>query len=133
MADKASSSIHVLDASALLCLLFDEPGAAKVEACMPGALVSSVNYHEVLAALADQGMKPQDAQVMLGKLDIEIVPMDRTQASLGGALRQLTRAAELSLGDRCCLALAWTIKAVALTADPAWADLDIGVTIELVR
>lgn len=133
MADSPSPSIHVLDASALLCLLFNEPGAGKIEACLARALISAVNYHEVLASLIDRGVAPQEAQCMLGKLDIEIVPMDRAQAHVGAALHPLTRAAGLSLGDRSCLALAWTNKATALTTDPVWATLDLGVHIEVVN
>lgn len=133
MADKASYTIHVLDASALLCLLFNEPGAGKVEAVLTRALISAVNYHEVLASLIDRGVTPEEAQDMLGKLDIEVVPLDRAQAHIGAALHPQTRAAELSLGDRSCLALAWTNKAIALTTDPVWATLDLGIPIEVVN
>ncbi|WP_349237680.1 type II toxin-antitoxin system VapC family toxin [Novosphingobium sp. SG707] len=123
----------MLDASALLCLLFDEAGAEKVEARLDLARICAVNYQEVLVALVDRGIKPENAQTMLGQLDIEIVPMDRAQANIAGALRPLTRASGLSLGDLCCLALAWTSRAVALTTDRAWADLDIGIAIEVVQ
>lgn len=132
MADRTPPLHHVLDATALLCLLFDEVGAGKVEARLDLARVCAVNYHEVLVALVDRGIDLEDAQTMLGRLDIEIVPMDRALANIAGALRPLTRAAGLSLGDLCCLALAWTGRAVALTTDQAWADLDIGVAIEVV-
>jgi PIN domain nuclease of toxin-antitoxin system len=47
--DSALNPTFVLDASALLCLLFDEPGADRVEARLTRASVSAVNYHEVLA------------------------------------------------------------------------------------
>ena len=133
MAASAPSSIHVLDASALLCLLFNEPGASKVEACLAHGLISAVNYHEVLASLIDRGITTEEVQCMLEKLDIEVVPFDRAQAHIGAALRPLTHGAGLSLGDRSCLALAWTNKAIALTADPVWAALDLGIRIEVVN
>ena len=47
---------HVLDASALLCLLFDEPGADRVERALPEALISAANLAEVIAKLADRGL-----------------------------------------------------------------------------
>ena len=50
-----------------------------------------------------------------------------------GQLRELTRHRGLSLGDRACLALAIRENAIAVTADRAWGDLDIGCKIELIR
>jgi ribonuclease VapC len=129
----AADQTYVLDASALLCLLFGEPGADRTEARLTRALVSAVNYHEVFAKLTDRGVEPDEAKAMLAELDIDIIPVDRDQADAGGALRPTTRAAGLSLGDRTCLALAQTRNAVAVTADRAWATLDIGIEIEVVR
>ena len=45
----------VLDASALLALLNDEPGAGEVEKTVPGAIISAVNLSEVVAKLAERG------------------------------------------------------------------------------
>jgi hypothetical protein len=56
----------------------------------------------------------------------------RAQGEGAGRLRSATRQAGLSLGDRACLALAQSRCAVAFTPDRAWADLDVGVAIELV-
>jgi PIN domain nuclease of toxin-antitoxin system len=133
MTDAVADTIYVLDASALLCLLFGEPGAERVEARLTRALVSAVNYHEVLAKLTDRGVDPREARAMLAELDIDVIPVDREQADVGGELRPLTRNVGLSLGDRSCLALARTRTAVAVTADQIWATLDVGAKIEVVR
>lgn len=133
MTDGSTSPIFVLDASALLCLLFDEPGADLVEARLTRALVSAVNYHEVLAKLTDRGVEATEAKAMLAELDIDIIAVDRQQADIGGEIQPLIRSAGLSLGDRSCLALARSRQAVAITADQIWRDLDIGVAVEVVR
>ncbi|WCM25924.1 type II toxin-antitoxin system VapC family toxin [Sphingomonas sp. QA11] len=133
MTETSADQPYVLDASALLCLLFGEPGADRVEARLTRALVSAVNYHEVFAKLTDRGVEPGEAKAMLAELDIDIIPVDHDQADAGGALRPTTRAVGLSLGDRTCLALAQTRNAVAVTADQAWKTLDIGVEVEVVR
>lgn len=133
MTEVDADPIYVLDASALLCLLFGEPGADRVELRLTGALVSAVNYHEVLAKLTDCGVDATEAQSMLAELDIEIVSVDRDQADTGGKLRPETRDVGLSLGDRSCLALALRRQAVAVTADRAWETLNVGVVVELVR
>jgi PIN domain nuclease of toxin-antitoxin system len=128
----AAKGIFVLDASALLSLLFGEPGADQVEKRLTGALVSVVNYHEVLAKLIDRGVDAAEAQMMLAELDIDVVPADRDQADVGGNLRSETRDIGLSLGDRCCLALALCRNATAVSVNPAWKALDVGVVVELV-
>lgn len=128
-----SDARYVLDASALLCILFREPGAEEVEARLSKALVSAVNVHETLSKLVDRGVGIEEARAMLDDLDIEIVPVDAEQAALGGALRAATRQSGLSLGDRSCLALAQAMQATAVTTDRAWKDVAIGTQIEVVR
>ncbi|WP_232494461.1 type II toxin-antitoxin system VapC family toxin [Novosphingobium kaempferiae] len=125
--------VYVLDASALLCLLFGEPGCDQVEERLGRALVSAVSYHEVLAKLIDRGVEAEEARLLLGELDIHIVAADREQADMGAKLRSHTHGKGLSLGDRSCLALAMAQAAVAVTADSAWASLEIGIEIEAIR
>lgn len=132
MTEIAAKGAFVLDASALLSLLFGEPGADQVEKRLAGALVSVVNYHEVLAKLIDRGLDVAEAQMMLAELDIDVVPADRDQADMGGNLRSETRDIGLSLGDRSCLALALCRNATAVSVNPAWKALDVGVVVELV-
>ena len=54
-------------------------------------------------------------------------------AEIAAALWTLTRAAGLSFGDRSCLALASRLGVPVLTTDRAWAKVDVGVPIELIR
>jgi ribonuclease VapC len=44
-----------------------------------------------------------------------------------------TRAAGLSLGGRCCLALGARLGLTAVTAGTAWDDLDVEVDVRLIR
>ena len=50
-----------------------------------------------------------------------------------GLLREQTREQGLSLGDRACLALGIRENVPVLTADRAWAQLDLDVSVRLVR
>lgn len=125
--------VYVLDASAVLVAFFDEPGADAVAQRMDGALMCSVNYSEVVAKLVDCGTPPEQIVEIMEQLDVELVMADRALAMKAGLLRAETRGTGLSLGDRYCLALAASRDAVAVTADQAWADLDLGLSIEMVR
>ena len=124
---------YVLDASALLCLFFREPGAARVEALLAGAQIGAANLAEVIAKLVDRGVDGAAVVAEIGELDLEVAPLDRAQAEAAGLLRSVTREAGLSLGDRCCLALAQARGATAVTTDRAWQRLDGVVPIEVVR
>lgn len=126
---------YVLDASALLCLLFDEPGADRVEQVLQETLISAANLSEVVAKLIDRGLDGEEALADLRELDFEVVALDRGQAEVAGLLRAATRGAGLSLGDRACLALAQQRGMPALTADRRQAEAGsaAGITIELLR
>jgi PIN domain nuclease of toxin-antitoxin system len=126
--------VFVLDASAILALLQDEPGADRVARVLDGAVASAVNLSEVACKLADHGMPLDLIQTALGELGLDIRPFDTDAAYQVAVLRPLTRAAGLSLGDRACLALAGNLAGVAITADRTWSKLDIADTVvEVIR
>lgn len=110
----------VLDASAVLAAFFNERGADRIVERMSGALLSTVNYAEVVAKLADCGTPAEQILEIMAQLDVKVVPVDREQATTAGLLRATTREAGMSLGDRACLALAILRGGVALTTDRAW-------------
>ena len=77
----------VLDASALMAVLRDEPGAAAVEAVLDHAAVSAVNLSEVQAKLVERGTPAEIAWSWLVDLDLAVVDFDALQARLAGDLR----------------------------------------------
>ena len=123
----------VLDASALLALSLGEPGAEHVADVLADAVISAVNLCEVLTRLADLGADPRQAAQDIAARELPVIAFDPAQAILAAVLRPATRHLGLSLGDRCCLALAIARKARVVTADRAWAGLDVGVGIDVIR
>jgi PIN domain nuclease of toxin-antitoxin system len=125
----------VLDASALLAALLNEPGAERVDAVIDGALISTVNLAEVVGHLAKAGAERDRVAQILATLPIVHQVPDEVLAIEVGLMRSVTDRLGLSLGDRFCLALAKRLDAVALTADRAWANVaaSLGVEIELIR
>ena len=110
----------VLDSSALLALLFGEPGADRVAAILPDAVVSAVNLAEVATKLQDRGLDEAAAIAAVAATGVRVVPFSADLAWTAARLRASTGEAGLSLGDRACLALAIERSATAYTADQAW-------------
>jgi ribonuclease VapC len=122
----------VLDASALLALILDEPGGARVAAQLHEAGLSTVNLTEVTQRLTDLWSDTRVTAV-LARIPCEVIDFDRALAMRAGLMRRATRAQGLSLGDRACLALAERLALPVLTADRVWADLDLGIEVVLIR
>ncbi|HEU5317894.1 MAG TPA: type II toxin-antitoxin system VapC family toxin [Chloroflexota bacterium] len=125
---------YVVDASALLALLNQEPGAERVaRAISAGSFVSAVNFSEVVARLSDAGMPEPAVREALDTLELNVVAFDRALGYRAGFLRPSTKRAGLSLGDRACLALAQHDNLPALTADRAWRQVATGTRVEIIR
>ena len=118
--------MRVFDASALLAVLGQEPGADVVSEQLDArdGVVASVNYAEVLTKLIDHGLDVPTAQLAWRSLGVAVHPVDERLAAAAALLRPATRALGLSLGDRCCLALARELgNAMVVTADRPWKAL----------
>jgi len=125
--------VAVLDASAVIALARGEPGSASVTGYVHGGRISSVNYSEVLASLAREGLPMDVADAVVDALQLEVVPFTADQARTAAKLRVVTASFGLSLGDRACLAVAMDLDEPAVTADRAWAELDVDAEIVVVR
>ncbi|MCL4189692.1 MAG: type II toxin-antitoxin system VapC family toxin [Rhodobacteraceae bacterium] len=123
----------VLDTSAVLAALWGEPGSTRVDEVIGRACISTVNLAEAVAKLIDRGASDADADAVLAALGVAVIPFDRGQAVAAGLLRRATRGRGLSLADRACLALGLAEGLAVVTADRAWAGLDLGVTVEVIR
>jgi ribonuclease VapC len=129
----------ILDASALLAYLQEEPGATFVaNALTQGSLISAVNWAETLSKLAERGQDPDIVTDLLtnqGLLNnaLVIVPFDTDISRATAKLRPLTRNLGLSLGDRACLALGIQAQLPVLTSDQAWMSLNVGAIVQLIR
>ena len=124
---------YVLDASAVLAVIQEEPGAERIEAHLDTGCISAVNLAEVVGKLQDRGLGDNEIDELIALLDLDTRILDKEGAVFMGKLRQSTKVAGLSLGDRACLALAHSLGATAITMDRAWKDLEIGVAIEVAR
>lgn len=124
----------VFDASAIIALLRDEPGAELVAAHIGDGLISAVNLQEVVKALLRRGIGMEVAREMIVALHLDVRPHDADDAFAAAALWQATETFGSGLGDRSCMALAISEKLPVITTDKAWAELAIpGLDVRLAR
>jgi len=123
---------NILDASAVLAYLQNEKGKEKVEPILESSAISRVNVIEILTKLVEKGLSVAEAKEAFDHLDLPIIEIDENQSLKAAELRPLTKHLGLSLGDRCCLALAILENLPAVTADKNWANLKV-CKIEVIR
>ncbi len=124
----------VLDASAILALLNNEPGTERLTLeLLSNATCSTVNLAEVQTKLVSEGGNPEEAWEDTLSPIRDAAPFTGEHARIAGNLVAQTRALGLSLGDRACLALGLALQAHVYTADKSWKKLKLGVTIHVIR
>jgi len=124
----------VFDASPILALLRDEPGADVVAQYIGDGLISAVNLQEVIKGLLRREVPIDAALAMLDALHLDVRPHGRDDAIAAAKLYPATKAFGSGLGDRTCMALAIAEGLPVLTADREWAKIEIpGLTLSLAR
>ena len=123
----------VLDASALLAFLLDEPGQHKVDEVLAEAVISAVNWSEVMQQLVKRGESIAGCRSDLEALGLSIMALDAEAAEQTALLWPKGRTFGLSLGDRACIALGAALEVPILTADRVWATAFPDFSIQLIR
>jgi PIN domain nuclease of toxin-antitoxin system len=124
----------LLDASAVLALLQNEPGSEQVKVALPRSAITSVNACEVLGVLIRAGCSPVEATTIFDNLSIPVLEFTYPHARSAASLFLLKLSRPLSLGDRACLGAAVESRKRVLTAERSWSELDLRDTrIECIR
>lgn len=123
----------ILDTSAVLAYLFNEPGGEVVGLALDDSMIAAPNAAEIVSVLMRRGATEADAVNTLRQLEAQIVPLDEALALRTGSLIAITRELGLSLGDCACIALGESSGATILTADRGWERLDLNVRIRIIR
>lgn len=123
----------ILDASALLAFLQDEPGSDAVESVLADSVISTVNWSEVVQKSIANDVEIVGMLEDLQALGLKVVDFTYEHAEIAAHLWQQTRQFGLSLADRSCLATARHLDAPVFTSDRIWAELGLPLEIGIVR
>lgn len=134
------SKLTILDASAVLAYLQEEPGQDRVEAALDEGpcWITTVNLCEVLGKLCEKGMPSVEAQATVNDLGLIVANFDEEMAARAAFMKVRTKPIGASLGDRACLALAEQAAhgrstATVFTAEQAWGKLKWPFKVVVVR
>ncbi len=112
---------YLLDASALLAVIRNEPGADRVAALLDNSKVHAFNLAEVHRKLVSKGMPSAEVRSLLGGLSLIVVEnFSEEEAYVAGEFA--AAGAGLSLGDAVCLTTAKRLSMIAVTADRRWSE-----------
>ncbi len=123
----------VLDASAVLAYALGERGADLVQKHLFGAMMSAVNYSEVLKKTIERGGDMEATAALLAGASVDVVSFDSLHAADAAALFKETKDTGISFADRACLSLAIDLGAVLYTADKRLADVKAPIDVVLIR
>lgn len=123
----------VLDSSALLAMLFGEPGGDLVRASVSTSAMSAANLAEVVTKLVARGADENLAMRTAQESEVEVVAVDQRQAESAGLMHARTRSLGISMGDAFCLVLGETLGAPVLTTDRRLSEVAAGVEVRLLR
>ena len=128
-----TSKRYLLDASALLAAIHNEPGGEFVQQIIEESAANSVNWSEVLQKMNRAGADTQAITTALKALGLEIIAFNEEDADITASLWPETKSLGLSLADRACLATGKRLKLTVVTADKAWQPLATEQSIKLIR
>jgi ribonuclease VapC len=127
-------SEYVLDSTALLAVIFLEPGSEQVEAILSESVISSVNVAETINKLVLRGSPVDIARSTVLALQLKVEDWTEEMAYQSAELSPFNKSHGLSLGDRACLILAKRLRATAVTSDRSWRRApSLGVRVMIFR
>jgi PIN domain nuclease of toxin-antitoxin system len=123
----------VLDASALLAFLNSEPGADLVLGVLQGAIISAVNYSEVLKKTIERSGSAERVSDIVRNLAVAIIPFDEVHAMAAATLYTDAKPHGMSFADRACLSLGVLRRSTVFTAERKMRLVNLSIKVKLIR
>ena len=125
---------YVLDSTALIAVVEQEPGCKRVEELLYNSAISAVNLAESVNKLVKRGSPAQAVRDVFMELKLSVEDWSEDLAYQSAEFTPFIKSHGLSLGDRACLTLAKKLHATAVTSDRAWRRVpSLGVRVMIFR
>ena len=120
----SSATDYILDASALLAVLLNEPGEARVREVLDRASIHAWNLAEALSKLQRLGAPHQEAEQCVEELHLNLIEeLTMGQVRDCAALHAATQSKGLAMGDCVCLTIGRSCGSKVLTTDRGWREV----------
>ena len=130
----SSKTEYVMDSTALIAVVYQEPGYERVVEILDKSAISAVNLAEIMNKLVLRGAPAETVRDTLLKLELTVEDWTEDLAYRSAEFTPFTKSHGLSLGDRACLTLAKHLRATAVTSDRTWSRKPaLGVPIMIFR
>jgi len=116
-----------------MALLRAEPGADTVAKALDDAVISAVNYSEILKKTIERGGDSEPVAAFIRSLSVAIIPFDEQLAVTSAGLYPQTKEHGMSFADRACLALGIQRRAVVLTSERKMGPLNLPIKVTVIR
>ncbi len=114
----------MVDASAVLAWLQDEPGSDDLESFLMEGVIGAANWSEVLQKARQHGIQPGAVARLLASFGLTVADVTAADGEQAASLWEPRT--PLSLADRLCLALALRLGEQVATTDGAWSRVPSG-------
>jgi PIN domain nuclease of toxin-antitoxin system len=115
---------YLLDASALLAVIRNEPGADRVLAVLDNSVIHAVNLAEVVRKLVAFGKPVDEVIAYTDALNLEVLEeLNVKQVHEVAKLAPEAKRLGLSLGDCVCLVIAEWLGMTAVTTERRWSEI----------
>ena len=112
----------MVDASAVLAWLQDEPGSEAAEPYLMDGIIGAANWSEVLQKARQHGAPIGLVASLLSSFGLAVADVTAEDADRAADLWE--RSSVLSFADRLCLALGQRLALPVVTADAGWGSVD---------
>jgi PIN domain nuclease of toxin-antitoxin system len=116
-----------------MAFLHSEPGGDMVWEALSDALISAVNYSEVLKKAIERGKQIGEVAAKIRRLSLPIVPFDEAHAAAAAELYPQAKPHGMSFADRACLSLGVMRRNTVLTADKNMRLVTLPIKVKLIR
>jgi ribonuclease VapC len=125
---------YVMDSTALIAVVYQEPGYERVVEILDKSAISAVNLAEIINKLVLRGSPAETVRETLLRLELTVQDWTEDLAYRSAEFTPFNKSHGLSLGDRACLTLAKQLRATAVTSDRAWRRIpSLGVRVMMFR